>query len=49
MKKLILLAFAFLLIFQNAYAQNSDNRYYSKDFKWSIEIPKDYVKVSEEE
>lgn len=49
MKKLILLAFAFLLIFQNAYAQNSDNRYYSKDFKWSIEIPKDYIKVSEEE
>lgn len=49
MKKITFLIFTILLIFQNCSGQTSDNKFYNKDFKWSIVIPPNYLKVSQEE
>jgi len=38
-----------LLLFQNCSGQNTDTKFYDKDFKWSIQIPKDFTKVSAKE
>ena len=38
-----------LLLFQNCSGQKTDTKFYDKDFKWSIQIPKDFAKVSAKE
>ncbi|WP_418360281.1 hypothetical protein [Sphingobacterium detergens] len=38
-----------LLLFQNCSGQKTDTKFYDKDFKWSIQIPKDFTKVSAKE
>ncbi len=49
MKKITFLIFTILLIFQNCNGQTSGTKFYNKDFKWSIIIPSNYLKVSQEE
>jgi len=38
-----------LLLFQNCNGQKPETKFYNKDFKWSIQIPKDFTEVSEKE
>ena len=49
MKKIHVFIFGTLLCFLSCKGQSTDTKFYDKEFKWSIEIPKDFYKVGKEE
>ena len=49
LKKLYTFLVTILLLFQNCNGQKTETKFYDKDFKWSILIPKGFTQVSEKE